>query len=276
MFEARLEQGIILKKIVEAIKEIVSSVNIEVGPSGINIQAMDPSHIALVSLTLQETGFTDYRADRSFVIGLDVNNLFKILKIAGNDDIITMKTEQEEPTYLRFIFEDPSNYHFSFTFAYIFPIETEKVSEFNLNLITLDNEQLGISDSEHACLITMSSAEFTKTIREISSLSETVTIDVNKEFIKFSVTGDIGAGSIKIKARESDKREDQVILEVDEDVSLSFGLRYLTMFSKAASLSTQVILSLSNEAPLIVDYKIDKMGNLKFYLAPKISEEETS
>jgi len=52
MFQARLEQGVILKKIVEAIKELVTSVNIDVNTTGLTIQAMDSSHVALVSLNL--------------------------------------------------------------------------------------------------------------------------------------------------------------------------------------------------------------------------------
>ena len=50
MFEAKLTEGVILKKIVEAIKDLVSDVNIDVSPTGISLQAMDSSHVALVSL----------------------------------------------------------------------------------------------------------------------------------------------------------------------------------------------------------------------------------
>ena len=34
MFEAKLTEGIILKKMIEAIKDLVTDVNIDVGPSG--------------------------------------------------------------------------------------------------------------------------------------------------------------------------------------------------------------------------------------------------
>jgi len=34
MFEAKLAEGVILKKIIEAIKDIVTDVNIDVSPSG--------------------------------------------------------------------------------------------------------------------------------------------------------------------------------------------------------------------------------------------------
>jgi len=31
---------------------------------------------------------------------------------------------------------------------------------------------------------------------------------------------------------------------------------------------------MSNDTPLVVEYKMDKLGSLKFYLAPKINEDE--
>ncbi len=69
--------------------------------------------------------------------------------------------------------------------------------------------------------------------------------------------------------------EDSVLLDVDEPVSLSFAARYLNLFSKAGGLSGQVILNLSNETPLMVSYKLaNNTGELKYYLAPKITEEE--
>ena len=49
MFRAQMREGGVLKKIVEAIKDIVSNVNIDAGPNGISMQAMDPSHVALVN-----------------------------------------------------------------------------------------------------------------------------------------------------------------------------------------------------------------------------------
>lgn len=57
-------------------------------------------------------------------------------------------------------------------------------------------------------------------------------------------------------------------------VVLSFALRYLNLFNKAYSLSNEVKISMSESTPLCVEYAItDHMGALKFYLAPKISEE---
>ena len=111
MFSATLDEGNILKKIVEAIKDIVSNVNIEAGPNGITMQAMDPTHVALVSLDLKADGFSDYRADKNFQLGVKLNSLHKILKCAGNSDTITLKCE-EEPSQLTLRFTNESKFNF--------------------------------------------------------------------------------------------------------------------------------------------------------------------
>jgi proliferating cell nuclear antigen len=90
MFEARLKEGHILKKIVEAVKDLVKSVNFDANSSGLSMQAMDSSHVALVSFQLDESGFATYRCDRNITLGLSIENLSKILKCAANDDIITL------------------------------------------------------------------------------------------------------------------------------------------------------------------------------------------
>lgn len=107
MFEARLEQGQILKKIIDAIKDLVAKVNLDTSLSGISLQAMDSSHVALVALNLKETGFARFRSDKPTTLGLDIGNLSKIMKCAGNDDIITMKAE-EDPSTISFVFENNS------------------------------------------------------------------------------------------------------------------------------------------------------------------------
>ena len=43
MFVAKLNESILIKKLIESIKDIVSEINLEVSPSGINLQAMDAS-----------------------------------------------------------------------------------------------------------------------------------------------------------------------------------------------------------------------------------------
>ena len=63
------------------------------------------------------------------------------------------------------------------------------------------------------------------------------------------------------------------LYSLNETVNLAFALRYLNMFTKASSLSPLVSLYLSVEFPLMVEYKLAQLGVLKFYLAPRISDD---
>ena len=122
-------------------------------------------------------------------------------------------------------------------------------------------------------MITMSSSEFTRICRELYSLNETVNIETTKDSIKCSVNSESVGGSIKLEKNDSSNLEEKCSIEVEENVNLAFALRYLNMFTKASSLSQQVSLYLSVEFPLMVEYKIENLGVLRFYLAPRIPEE---
>ena len=66
----------------------------------------------------------------------------------------------------------------------------------------------------------------------------------------------------------------QTILEVDDPVTSSFALRYLNIFNKASTLSPLVTLKLTAETPIVIEYKIENLGSVKYFLAPKINDEE--
>ena len=50
-------------------KDLVSDANFECSPTALSLQAMDTSHVALVSMTLRSDGFSHYRCDRNISMG---------------------------------------------------------------------------------------------------------------------------------------------------------------------------------------------------------------
>ncbi len=80
-----------------------------------------------------------------------------------------------------------------------------------LNLMDIDAEHLGIPDTEYKCNIKMPSGEFQRIVRDVTTIGDTCVIQCTKEGVKFSVEGDLGQGSIMVRANSSvDKEEDQV------------------------------------------------------------------
>jgi len=268
MLEAVMSTGGILKKIMESIKDLVSEANFDCASKGISLQAMDSSHVSLVSLFLRADGFEHFRADRNMSLGINLSSMAKILKCASADDTITIRAEDGGDA-VSFMFEGK---------------EQTRISNFSLKLIDIDSEHLGIPDTDYKTVIQMPSQEFQRICREIAIMGETVSISASKEGVKFSVAGDMGTGSIVCKqgAAADEKEEDSVVIKMEDEVSLTFALRYLNFFAKATPLSSFVTLRMSPDVPLVVEYKIGdgdeenekEMGHIRFYLAPKIEEDE--
>lgn len=138
----------------------------------------------------------------------------------------------------------------------------------------IETEQLGIPDTPYKCTVQMPSGEFQRIIRDLQVLGDTCTISCTKEGIRFSVSGDLGTGNVLTRANPtSEKEQDRVVIDMEEPVELNFALRYLNFFTKATPLSASVIISMSPDVPVVVEYPIEDVGYVKYYLAPKIDED---
>lgn len=266
MFEARLIQGQLLKKILDAVKDLVNEASWDCSPTGMALQAMDTSHVSLVAASLKAEAFDKYRCDKPVMLGTNLPNFFKFLKCAGNDDVITLRAG-DECDKVTLLFEDKNN--------------TES-SEYELKLINLDNEYLGIPEQEYTVDIEMPSSKFQRICRDLNQIGDNVTISCVKESVRFSISGDLGTGSVNLaQSHDADKPEEGVSIKMLEPICLSFSLKYLIHFSKAAPLSSRMKLSLKTDAPLVVSFGIkneedDEIGYLRYYLAPKMDDAESA
>ncbi|KAI9813059.1 MAG: proliferating cell nuclear antigen [Pycnora praestabilis] len=245
--------------VVEAIKDLVQDCNFDCNDSGIALQAMDNSHVALVSMMLKAESFSPFRCDRNIALGINLTSLTKVLRCAQNEDILTLKAE-DAPDVVNLVFESS---------------ESDRLSEYDIKLMDIDQEHLGIPETEYAATISMPSAEFQKICRDLMALSESVAIEATKEGVKFACTGDIGSGAVTLRSHTNVEKPDlNVEIDLSEPVALTFSLKYLVNFCKASGLSSTVKLCLSNEVPLLVEYGLAGSSYLRFYLAPKIGDEE--
>ena len=71
-----------------------------------------------------------------------------LCRCAANDDIITVKA-QDQADNVTFMFESPNQ---------------EKVSDYEMKLMNLDQEHLGIPETDYACVIKMPAAEFARVV----------------------------------------------------------------------------------------------------------------
>jgi len=257
--EGLLKNGDILSKIISAIGDLVTDANFDCTEQGISLQAMDSSHVSLVSMLLHSEGFEPWRCDETFQLGIHLEHLMKILRCMHSKDSVGLNYK-ESSEQLDFVFKSQNE---------------ERVAHFSLNLLEIKAERLGIPKTDYDTCVQMPSSEFMRICRDLASFGDNLTISVTKEDISFSVIGDMGNGTMSLR-HSTDSGEDEpdaTIIKSKDNISQDFALRYLQHFTKATSLSTVVTLRMSSSVPLQVEYEIEELGYLRYYLAPKINEE---
>jgi proliferating cell nuclear antigen len=110
MFQAKVKDVIIFKKIIDSLSSLVNEVNLEATSNGLSLQAMDSAHVSLVSLNMKEEGFEEYRCDKNTTLGLNLIDFGKVLKLAKTNDIMTISAN-EDNSFLTIKFDNESKFN---------------------------------------------------------------------------------------------------------------------------------------------------------------------
>lgn len=247
-----------MKRITDAIKDCVQMCNFTCTEHGITLQAVDDLRVLLVLLLIGEEAFSQYRCDRNITLGVDLASFSKMIKCGNNEDYLTLMAN-DLPDSVQVIFEDKTR---------------DRISEYLLKLMDIDNDFLKIDDMEYDAVVNMPAADFAKITRDLKNLSELLVIVVTKDTVRFSSEGEIGNGLVSIKpTTDLDKPEQSVRVLLKNPVKLTFGLKYLGDIIKATSLAESVTIKVAEKVPALFEYKLPS-GYLRYYLAPKFDDEE--
>lgn len=253
MIEARFAaNGAFLKALVDSVQDIVKEANFDFSHNGLSMQAMDSSHVCLLSIELPQTAFSHFRCDHPTTIGMSLTALAKLLKCCGNDDIVTL--QQSNDDVLTFMFESPDG---------------NRVSDFELKLMNIDSEMLQVPDTEFPAEVQMSSSLLTKICKDLKELDDVLTISTDsKSGVTFSVDGAVSKGRVVLRSGTED-----ITIRSEGTVTAKYSLRYLNMFTRASVLSSSVSFKMSADLPLVVKYEVVHGGQVQFFLAPKMADE---
>ena len=82
LFRIRTVKAAPIRTLCEALKEILTEANIEIDQNGLKIMAMDGTHTVLVHLRLHADRFDEYKCPQKYILGINMINLFKLVKLA--------------------------------------------------------------------------------------------------------------------------------------------------------------------------------------------------
>jgi len=239
--------------LIEALKEILTDANFEFDENGLKIVAMDSTHTVLVHLRLNAEKLEKYECKKKIVLGINLINFYKLMKILGNNDVLQLYVDDENLSVLNIKIQNS---------------EKNSITNFKLNLMDLNEENIEVPPPTFESVITMPSVDFQKICRDMHNLSDELEIRSVGNQLIFSCKGlfaeqetSIGASSNGLNFIQND--------DSNKIIQGIYALKYLVLFSKCTNLCNSVEVYLKNDFPLIIKYNIASLGEIKLCLAPK-------
>ena len=92
-FNIQTVQSGAFRVLVEALKDILTDCNFIIDHTGVKLIATDSSHNVLIHMKLHAENFDFYECKESTIIGINMTNMYKLIKTMGNSDILTLFLE---------------------------------------------------------------------------------------------------------------------------------------------------------------------------------------
>jgi proliferating cell nuclear antigen len=242
----KLENPLILSKVVDIISELIMEVRIKVDDSGMSISAMDPANVSMVGFKIPRRAFSQFETDRQ-VLGINLDSFKKILKRCGSGSILVM---EKTDNVLQMQIQDRIRRNFS------------------LGLIDIEGEDIDfnskIAHMEFSSKVELNSVDFIDSVEDCSIVSDACSFIIEEGRFIIESRG--------INSARSEFSGDEAKINA-EDCRSRYSLEYLSKFVKAAKLSDKIKLSFANDHPLKVDINKEDI-ELGFVLAPRVETED--
>ena len=89
-------QAAAIKSTFEVLKDILNDVNIYFKPDGMYIVTLDTARSSLVDMHLSSENFEEYECPDQIETGVNVTNMFKLLKTITSNDVLIITIDSKE------------------------------------------------------------------------------------------------------------------------------------------------------------------------------------
>lgn len=227
-----------------AIETIDSEPTFTVSSSGLTVNRMDPSRVAMVVTSRPAVSFQNYGCEREGQLCIDLTTLLKILGRFDKKDTVTLQLNKEAKLDVK-----------------------AKDRTFRVSTLEPGGEEIPTPKVTFTATVKLTSEGLFNAIQDAVVASDHVKIKVDVQTY-FKAAGNVMDAEIELK------RENEMVLEINaqKPTTASFSLSYLNEIAKIGkNLSDTVTLSLADNMPIKLEY--GDAGNTTFYLAPRIEAD---
>ncbi len=250
MFRAEIDDIGLLQDSMKTVSDLISEGLFQLKDDGIKLVAADPAMVALVDFKLEADVFDEYELEEETKVGLNLENLYSILRRANSSDRIVLEME-----------EDDSKFYIT--------IENSSTRNFSLPILNLSEDDIpSTEDLEYSFSAELEASVIESAVKDALVVGDSVVIESDNSGISISSEGDQSNVDFQID------KDAEGVLDFDGSESRSmFSLDYLNNMIGAKSLSETVTVSIGDDFPMRLDFEVPDKAMLSFVLAPRIEEE---
>ena len=212
---------------------------------GLSYRMMDPSHVSMTDMGIPNTCFEKWSCIEKQVFALNIEEFRRLVSSLDAKGSIKVVIQDEKILV--------SQNGFDATIKTIEP-RTEDVP---LPRIPYDSCLVFSPEQQ------ITAPEFAKTIRKISTVSDYVTMECDDSKVVLSGKGDNGNSKKTFTSEEFELRN-------RNDSETTYSLQYLMPILRTISKDSQIEIGFSTTKPLRIQTRINNLGRIDFYLAPRV------
>ena len=247
MFKAAVGNARTWKNLLSAISPLIEEGDFVVALEGITMRAMDPSHVAMVDFEYRKPAFKEYECTAPTKIRLNVTDIAKKLRGAGQDPLEMAYDEKTRKLTM--------------------VVKGKWTTTFTLPTLDSSGENVPIPKLEFKSKLKTTSAAFKEIIEQIQSVSNDVVLEATPDRITAETVTELSGAKIEL-----DKGSEAVLgLEVKEASKSTYNLNYLAQVAAAGTQVAELVtVEFSTNMPIRLEYDISENGKLVYYVAPRI------
>jgi proliferating cell nuclear antigen len=251
VFKARIKADSI-KEFIGTVGALVDEAKLNVTEDGIQVKAVDPSHVAMIEANLVKSAFDSYEA-APVEMGIDVDKFKTVLAVAGKEDMVDM---EKDDSLNRLVIN---------------------IGNLTRAMPLLDTS--GMPDPKVPSLdlpasISVSVNEISQGLKASKSVSDHIALSTTKDSFRLVCEGD-NQNKVDLSLGKDQLEK----LSSSEDTTSLFSLEYFALMVNSLPSDRILHINLGSDLPVKVDadLAVDDMtgaqGNVKFLLAPRIDRE---
>lgn len=236
-----------LKDSLTIISEIVTEATLQLNDDALELIAMDPANVAMVSFRLPAPTFVTYEKEGIEKFTVNLNNLKQVLRRIKGKDTLTLEDDENK-----------------------LKVTLQSVSKrtFYLPLIETEDKEQRVPDLSFAVNVNTTASTLNDAVDDVDVVGESVSFAATENIFTIASKGDLSKAQVDIPADNT-----TTLSCTDEDAKSKYSIEYLKKMMQGSKLADTVAIKFSKDYPLRLEYIVPDKVELAFVLAPRVDND---